>query len=34
VVNGVCHGTIQSTDPMPQRCYGQMVNGQCTGPQF
>jgi hypothetical protein len=34
VVNGVCHGTIQSTDPMPQRCYGQMINGKCTGPQF
>jgi len=34
VVAGVCHGAIQSTDPAPPRCYGQMINGQCTGPQF
>lgn len=34
VVAGVCHGAIQSTDPAPQRCYGQILNGQCTGPQF
>lgn len=33
VVAGVCHGAIH-TDPMPERCYGQMLNGQCVGPQF
>jgi hypothetical protein len=34
VVNGVCEGTIQSTDPKPKRCYGEMLNGRCTGPMF
>lgn len=34
VVNGVCEGMIQSTDPKPKRCYGEMLNGRCTGPVF
>ena len=34
VVNGVCRGTVIDTDPGRQRCYGQMINGRCTGPQF
>lgn len=33
VVAGVCHGSVVP-DGVPQRCYGQMINGQCTGPQF
>lgn len=34
VVNGVCQGTIQPTDPKPKRCYGEMLNGRCTGPML
>jgi len=34
VVNGVCHGGRISTDPMPVRCHGEMLNGRCTGPMF
>jgi hypothetical protein len=34
VVNGVCHGRVLSIDPMPERCYGAMIGGKCTGPQF
>jgi hypothetical protein len=34
IVNGVCHGTIQSTDPMPKVCHGEMIGGRCTGPMF
>lgn len=34
VVNGVCHGSILSTDPMPKTCHGEMLGGQCTGPMF
>jgi len=36
VVNGVCHGAISPRGQIeqPTRCYGQMLNGQCTGPQF
>jgi len=33
VVNGVCHGSV-IPEGVPKRCYGQMLNGQCTGPQF
>ena len=33
VVNGVCHGSIGAAQPQAT-CYGQMLNGQCTGPQF
>jgi hypothetical protein len=33
VVNGVCHGSTGAAQPMAT-CYGQMLNGQCTGPQF
>lgn len=34
VVNGVCHGSILPKSAVPQRCYGTMLNGRCTGPQF
>ena len=34
VVNGVCHGSVIDTQPMRQRCYGTMIGGHCTGPQF
>lgn len=36
VVNGICHGAISPRGQIeqPTRCYGQMINGQCTGPQF
>nr|WP_180202429.1 hypothetical protein [Pseudomonas sp. SbOxS1]NYU01860.1 hypothetical protein [Pseudomonas sp. SbOxS1] len=33
VVNGVCHGSTGAAQPKAT-CYGQMLNGQCTGPQF
>jgi len=33
VVNGVCHGSIGAAQSQAT-CYGQMLNGQCTGPQF
>ena len=33
VVNGVCHGSTGGAQPQAT-CYGQMLNGQCTGPQF
>ena len=33
VVNGVCHGSIGAAQPQAT-CYGQMLNGQCTGLQF
>ena len=33
VVNGVCHGSTGAAQPQAT-CYGQMLNGQCTGPQF
>jgi hypothetical protein len=33
VVNGVCHGSTSAEQPQAT-CYGQMLNGQCTGPQF
>ena len=34
VINGKCHGSIIPKSAVPQRCYGTMLNGQCTGPQF
>lgn len=36
VVAGVCHGAVAPSAQAvnPQRCYGQMLNGQCTGPSF
>ena len=34
VVNGVCHGEIGGVHPNPKRCYGDMLNGRCTGPMF
>lgn len=33
VVNGVCHGSTGAAQPQAT-CYGQLLNGQCTGPQF
>lgn len=34
VVAGVCHGSVIDTNPARPRCYGTMLNGQCTGPMF
>lgn len=34
VINGECHGAIIPKSAVPQRCYGTMLHGQCTGPQF
>lgn len=36
VVAGVCHGAVNpaASARQPVRCYGAMVGGQCTGPQF
>lgn len=34
VVNGVCEGTIQSTDPTPKRCNGAVLNGRCIGAEL
>lgn len=35
VVMGVCHGSILPDDSRPHPiCYGQMLNGICTGPMF
>ena len=33
VVNGVCHGSTGAAQPRAT-CYGQMLNGQCTGPMY
>lgn len=33
VVNGVCNGSTGATQPRAT-CYGQMLNGQCTGPMY
>ncbi|MNR23776.1 hypothetical protein D3C85_1408150 [compost metagenome] len=32
-VNGECHGSTGAAQPQAA-CYGRMLNGQCTGPQF
>jgi hypothetical protein len=34
VVNGVCHGTINPSIQPVARCYGTMINDQCTGPMY
>jgi hypothetical protein len=35
VVMGVCHGSILPDYRQPHpTCYGQMLNGICTGPMF
>jgi hypothetical protein len=35
VVMGVCHGSILPDYSRPHpTCYGQMINGMCTGPMF
>ncbi|MXZ13025.1 MAG: hypothetical protein F4Y78_03300 [Candidatus Dadabacteria bacterium] len=34
VINGVCHGGVIDTNPMRERCYGDWLMGECTGPQF
>jgi hypothetical protein len=34
VIMGVCHGSVIDTTPARPRCYGTMLNGQCTGPMF
>jgi hypothetical protein len=34
VIGGVCNGSVIDTNPGRPRCYGTMLNGQCTGPMF
>jgi hypothetical protein len=35
VVNGQCYGSILPDYSRPHpTCYGQMLNGMCTGPMF
>jgi hypothetical protein len=34
IVAGVCQGQILPKTANPPRCYGQMLNGDCTGPMF
>lgn len=34
VINGECHGQILPKPGYRPRCYGQMLNGVCTGPMF
>lgn len=34
VIMGVCHGQILPKRAYHPRCYGQMLNGVCTGPMF
>jgi hypothetical protein len=34
VVNGVCQGGVIPRDAWQKRCYGEMINGECTGPMF
>jgi len=32
IITGVCQGSV--IGPPAARCYGTMLNGQCTGPMF
>jgi hypothetical protein len=34
IVMGVCHGAILPHSAYHPTCYGQMLNGICTGPMF
>ncbi len=34
VIMGKCHGSIVPKSAYHKKCYGQMLNGQCTGPMF
>jgi hypothetical protein len=34
IVNGKCHGSIIPKSAVHEKCYGEMLNGVCTGPQF
>jgi hypothetical protein len=34
IVMGVCHGSILPNQATHQTCYGEMLNGTCTGPMF
>lgn len=34
IVNGVCHGGVIPKSAWQTKCYGQMLNGECTGPMF
>lgn len=34
VLMGVCKGEILHIGPVPKRCYGQMLNGKCTGKAY
>ncbi|MDP6413773.1 MAG: DUF3192 domain-containing protein [Gammaproteobacteria bacterium] len=34
VVMGVCKGEILHLGPVPKHCYGEMLNGKCTGKAY
>lgn len=34
VVNNVCQGSILPKTATHPTCYGEMINGRCTGPLF
>ncbi len=34
VVMGVCKGEILHIGPVPRRCYGEILNGKCTGKAY
>ena len=34
IVNGVCHGSVIPDKAHREKCYGEMLFGKCTGPQF
>lgn len=34
IVNGICRGSILPKSSYHKTCYGEMINGQCTGPLF
>lgn len=34
VVNGQCHGSVLPKAGYHETCYGEMIGGRCTGPQF
>ena len=34
IVNSVCRGSILPKQSVHKKCYGQMLNGRCTGPMF
>jgi len=34
IIMGECKGTIVPKSAYRKRCYGEMLNGRCTGPMF